>query len=105
MALAVLSGLIMVLAVAFSFYTFFNPRYTFKRLAAAMHFISGICIQFRSPIFDWQNLQQTKNRIVSCRNDSPRPSRARRSEILATAAHVSTSSRFDLALRLLLLPG
>ena len=41
MALAVLSGMVMPMGVAFSFYTFFNPRYTFKRLAAGVHFLTG----------------------------------------------------------------
>jgi len=41
MALAVLSGMIMPMGVAFSFYTFFNPRYTFKRLAAGVHFLTA----------------------------------------------------------------
>jgi len=41
MALAVLSTLIMVMGVAFSFYVFCNKRYTFKRLAAGIHFLTA----------------------------------------------------------------
>ena len=47
MALAVLSGMVMPMGVAFSFYTFFNPRYTFKRLAAGVHFLTGTFASFR----------------------------------------------------------
>lgn len=41
MALAVLSLLCHVMAVSFSFYTFRNPRYTFKRLAGCIHLITA----------------------------------------------------------------
>ena len=44
-ALAALSLLIVSMTVAFSVYTFHNPRYTFKRLAAAIHFLSGNLIK------------------------------------------------------------
>lgn len=40
-ALTALSLLIVSMAVIFSCYTFHNSRYTFKRLAAAIHFLSG----------------------------------------------------------------
>lgn len=49
MALAVLSTLIMVMGVAFSFYVFCNKRYTFKRLAAGIHFLTGIKARKNTP--------------------------------------------------------
>lgn len=43
-AFAVIALLLMILGLVFTFYAIKEPRYMFKRLAAAIHFLTAICI-------------------------------------------------------------